>query len=128
MGTSNDAKNSLCGLVLTFSVCPPDGNCSGEDSADEKDPQLHNLSRRLLLAQYELFDIELIDFIVQMTNEYAIETNAAGWVPIDRSDICCFLGILMVSGIFGEFLGRCLWCAATASMISHASKQILFGS
>ena len=63
-----------------------------------------------------------------MTNEYAIETNAAGWVPIDRSDICCFLGILMVSGIFGEFLGRCLWCAATASMISHASKQILFDS
>ena len=33
-----------------------------------------------------------------MSNAYAIETNAVGWVPIDRSDIHCFLGILMLSG------------------------------
>ena len=33
-----------------------------------------------------------------MTNAYVIETNAVGWVPIDRSDICCFLEILMPSG------------------------------
>ena len=33
-----------------------------------------------------------------MTNAYAIETNAGGWVPIGRSDIRCFLGILMLSG------------------------------
>ena len=44
-----------------------------------------------------LFDNELIDFIVQMKNAYAIEINAVGWVPIDRSDICCFLRILMLS-------------------------------
>ena len=51
------------------------------------------------LQTFELFlDIELIDFIVQMTNRYAIETNAAGWVPIDRSDIHCFFRILMFSG------------------------------
>lgn len=41
---------------------------------------------------------ELIDFIVQTTNAYAIETNAVGWVPIDKSDIHCFPGILMLSG------------------------------
>ena len=51
------------------------------------------------MRTFELFfDNELIDFIVQMTNTYAIETNAVGWVRIGRSDICCFLGILMLSG------------------------------
>ena len=34
-----------------------------------------------------LFDNELIDLIVQMTNAYAIEINAVGWVPIGRNDI-----------------------------------------
>ena len=33
-----------------------------------------------------------------MTNAYATETNAVGWMPIDRSDIRCFPGILMLSG------------------------------
>ena len=48
---------------------------------------------------FELFfDNELIDLIVQMTNAYAIEINAAGWVPIDRNDIRWFLGTLMLSG------------------------------
>ena len=54
--------------------------------------------RQLLLAQSELFDNELIDFIIQITNAYAIEANAVGWVPIDINDICCFLIILMLSG------------------------------
>ena len=44
------------------------------------------------------FDNELIDFIVQMTNAYTVKTNAVGWVPIDRSNIHCFLRILMLSG------------------------------
>ena len=44
------------------------------------------------------FDDELIDFIVQMTNAYSIETNAVGCVPVDRSDIRCFLRIFMLSG------------------------------
>ena len=35
-------------------ICPPDGNCSDEDSADEKDHQLYDLSRRQLFAQCEL--------------------------------------------------------------------------
>ena len=51
------------------------------------------------MQTFELFfDNELIDFIVQMTNAYTVETNAVGWVPIDRSDIRCFLKILMLSG------------------------------
>ena len=51
------------------------------------------------MRTFELFfDNELIDFVVQMTNTYAIETNAVGWVLIGRSDIFCFLGILMLSG------------------------------
>ena len=79
-------------------ICLPDGNCSDEDSADEADLQLHNLSRRQLLAQCELSDNELIDFIVQMTNAYAIDTNVVGGVHIDRNDICCFLRILLLSG------------------------------
>ena len=79
-------------------ICLPDGNCSDEVSADEADPQLHNLSRRQLLAQCELSDNELIDFIVQMTNAYAIDTNVVGGVHIDRNDICCFLRILLLSG------------------------------
>ena len=46
-----------------------------------------------------------------MTNAYAIETNAVGWVLIDKSDICCFLGILMLSGYvqlpsYKMFFGR----------------------
>ena len=44
------------------------------------------------------FDNELIDFIVQMTNACTTETNAVGWVPVDRSDIRCFLKVLMLSG------------------------------
>ena len=51
------------------------------------------------MRTFELFfDNELIDFIVQMTNTYAIETNAVGWVLIGRSDIFCFLRILMLTG------------------------------
>ena len=46
----------------------------------------------------QFFDNKLIDFIAQMINAYAIETNAVGWVRVGRSDICCFLGILMLSG------------------------------
>ena len=44
------------------------------------------------------FDDELINFIVQMVNAFAIETNAVGLVPIDSSDIHCFLGMLMLNG------------------------------
>ena len=40
---------------------------------------------------------ELTDFIIKMIKVYATETNELGWVPIDRSDIDCFLGILMLS-------------------------------
>ena len=38
------------------------------------------------------FDNELIDFIVHMTNAYAIETNAVGWVPIE-----------VIFAVFSEF-------------------------
>ena len=33
-----------------------------------------------------------------MTNACTTETNAVGWVPVDRSDIRCFLKVLMLSG------------------------------
>ena len=53
--TVNDAidalSNSSNWAGADIFICPPDGNCSDEDSADEDDPQLHNLSRRQLLAQ-----------------------------------------------------------------------------
>ena len=55
--TVNDAidasSNSNKWAGADIFICPPGGNCSHEDSADE-DPQLHNLSWRQLLSQCEL--------------------------------------------------------------------------
>ena len=68
------------------------------------------------------FDNELIDFIVQMINAYANETNAVGWVPIDRSDTRCFLGILMLSGNL-EPADKCSKVKPLMSMIQQKCKK-----
>ena len=159
-----------------FIAPPDDANCSAEDSADEEDPQMYNLSKKQLLADCELrlhngddddnsdgieeaaeeektkdekknnwkesesdnkkqhdireqiknfdvpenvkmqeldnanhnwthtrlfelyFDDEVMDFIIQKTNEYAIEKGVVGWVPIERGSLRCFLAILILSG------------------------------
>ena len=44
------------------------------------------------------FDNEYVDHIVQMSNQYAIEKSAVGWSPLTREELCCFFGILMLSG------------------------------
>ena len=63
---------------------------------DSLDNENHNWN---LVETSELFfDDELINFIVQMVNAFAIETNAVGLVLIDSSDIHCFLGMLMLNG------------------------------
>ena len=63
---------------------------------DRLDRENHNWNH---VQTFKLFfDNELINFIVQITNAYAIETNAVGWVAIDRSDFHCFLKILILSG------------------------------
>ena len=52
--TVNDAIDPLCNsnkwVGADIFICPPDSNCSDQDSADE-DLQLHNLSRRQLHAR-----------------------------------------------------------------------------
>ena len=64
---------------------------------DSLDNENHNWN---LVETSELFfDDELINFIVQMVNAFAFETNAVGLVPIDSSDIHCFLGMLMLMGM-----------------------------
>ena len=62
---------------------------------DRLDSENHNWNHVQIFKLF--FDDKLIDLIVQITNAYAIETNAVGWVPIDGSDIRCFLVILMLS-------------------------------
>ena len=56
--TVNDAigalSNSKKWAGADIFICPPDSNCSFEDSPDEEDPQLRNLSLGQLLIQYEL--------------------------------------------------------------------------
>lgn len=56
--TVNDAigalSNSKKWAGADIFICPPDSNCSFEDSPDEADPQLRNLSLGQLLVQYEL--------------------------------------------------------------------------
>ena len=186
--TVNEALNTLASdrqwVAADLFIAPPDdANCSDEDSADEADPQLHNLSKQQLLAQCQLrlrqndtdevveldgdnniadgsessnlnnvsssqnnwkssnganekqsglrekvqnfkapknvhietldnenhnwthlrtfelfFDSELVEHIVQMTNQYAIEKGTVGWIPLTISELRCFLGILMLSG------------------------------
>ena len=60
------------------------------------DNENHNWSH---IRCFELFfDNEYVDHIVQMSNQYAIEKSAVGWNPITREELCCFFGILMLSG------------------------------
>ena len=51
------------------------------------------------IRTFELFfDNELVEHIVQMTNQYAIEKGTVGWIPLTIGELRCFLGILMLSG------------------------------
>ena len=48
---------------------------------------------------FELFFAdEMVDHIVEMSNQYAIEKSVVGWIPFSRGEFPCFLGILRLSG------------------------------
>ena len=51
-GRSKLSRSSIVATVVgaDIFICPPDGNCSDEDSTDKADPQLHYLSRRQFLS------------------------------------------------------------------------------
>ena len=60
-----------------FLVPPNDVNCSDEDSADEEDPQLHNLSKKQLLADCELKLIKNDDEIIGEKEVAEAEPNSS---------------------------------------------------
>ena len=187
-------------LGANIYIAPPDdGNCSDEDSADDDNPQLHNLSRKQLMANCELqvtcyddddvkvmqdadhladidgdehshtdpvtslncwmadvdedtqqdlratienvelsenstlqaldaensswthvrtfelfFDGELLELIVGMTNQYALEKAAVAWIPLHKQTLRSFITILVLSG-----------CATSTGEESHAQKPLL---
>ena len=74
---------------------------------DNLDMMDHNWTH---VRTFELiFDDELIDSIIDMTNRYAMENNANGWITLDRKIMRCFLGIMILSGYVRLPSYKMLW-------------------
>ena len=75
-------RNNWIGADL-FLVPPNDVNCSDEDSADEEGPQLHNLSKKQLLADCELKLTKNDDEIIVIGEKEVAEPETSSSSPND---------------------------------------------
>ena len=56
------------------------------------------------------FDDEVVNFICEMTNKYALANNVhSGWVELKKEECRCFLGIVLLSGYNERPSNRMFW-------------------
>ena len=71
---------------------------------------------------FELFfDDEIFNLIVEETNRYASEKNRS--LIVDKNDIKCFIGLLLLSGYLAPVRRRLFWKNATDTYTSCPSRK-----
>ena len=62
------------------------------------DPETHNKCGTPATLFEFFFDDELVKFICEMTNQYAVECNTPQWDDLKPTELKTFLGIIMLTG------------------------------
>ena len=100
--TVNDAIDVLCNsnkwAGADIYICPPDSNCSDQDSAGEEDLQLHNLSRRQLLAQcgLQVATTDTDEMVVTDKVEKLEMMSSSGKMSLLPSNVNCWVKVKIV--------------------------------
>ena len=83
-------------------------------------------AKKLTLKGYiELFfDDEIFNLIVQEINRYAFEKNRS--LIVDKNDIKCFIGILVLSRYLAPARRRLFWENATHALVANAMRRDKF--